>query len=100
MDETNRIDILMNLSVSMVFSRDVTKVEDVSNVVGAYCRPCSCDVITCTENGNCCLSKLYSDVVSDNPDDYVADVHNDVSDTNDTFSWHRCMKQGRCTANA
>ena len=87
MDETNRIDILRNLSVSMGFGRHETRVEDVSNVVEACCLPCSFDVKTCTENGNCCLSKLFSDVVRDNPDDYVADVHNDVSDTNDTFSW-------------
>ena len=68
---------------------ELTRVEDVSNVVEACCLPCSCDVKTCTENGNCCLSKLFSDVVIDNQDDYVADVHNDVSDTNDTFSWLR-----------
>ena len=42
-NEKNRDDVLRNLSLSMGFGYDETRVEDVSNVVGGCCPPCSCD---------------------------------------------------------
>ena len=89
-DETSRIDMLRNFSVSIGFGADDSRVKDVSNVVGACCLPCSCDVKTCTGKGNCCLSQLFSDAVSDNLDDDVPNVHGDVSVINDAFSGFQC----------
>ena len=89
-DEKNRTDDLRNLSISMGFGLDDSRVEDVFNAIRACCLPCSCDVKTCTENGNCCPSQIFSDVVSNNLDDDVPNVHGDVSDTNETFSRLRC----------
>ena len=84
--EKNRTNVLRNLSVFMGFGTNATRVEDVFNVVGACCLPCACDLKTCTENGNCCPSKLITDVVSTKPDDDVPNVPNGVSDSNYTFS--------------
>ena len=85
-NEKNRDDVLRNLSLSMGFGYDETRVEDVSNVVGGCCPPCSCDEKTCKENGNCCLSKVFFDAVSVNDGVPNDGVHDDGSDTNDTFS--------------
>ena len=85
-NEKNRDDVLRNLSLSMGFGYDETRVEDVSNVVGGCCPPCSCDEKTCKENGNCCLSKVFLDAVSVIDGVPNHGVHDDGSDTNDTFS--------------
>ena len=84
--EKNRTDVLRNVSIFMGFGTNGTRIEDVINVVGACCLPCSCDLKTCTEYGNCCPSKLITDVVSSKPDDDVLNVPYGVSDSNDTFS--------------
>ena len=87
-DDKNRTDILRNLSVSMGYNKNDTRAEDLSNVIKACCFPCSCDVKTCTEDGNCCPSK-FSDAVSDKPDADAPTETNDVSDTDISFFWLR-----------
>ena len=83
-NEKNRNDVLRNLSLSMGYGYDETKAAAVSNSVGGCCPPCSCDEKTCKENGNCCLSQVFLDAVSVDGGDPI--VHDDVSNTNGTFS--------------
>ena len=64
----NRTDVLNTLPKAMEIGIEDIRIEDVHEVVGACCLPCSCDADTCKEDGNCCLTKVFLDAVGDNPD--------------------------------
>ena len=71
--ERNRSDVLSTLPEIMEIGTEAIRTEYVHQIVGTCCLPCSCDAKPCKEDGNCCLSKVFLDALSDNPD---IDVHN------------------------
>ena len=66
--ERNRTDVLSTLPDTMAVGTDAIRIEDMYEGVGVCCLPCSCDAKTCKEDGNCCLSKVFSDALSDKSD--------------------------------
>ena len=66
--DQNRTDVLKNLPEIIEIGTENYRIEDVHKIVGTCCLSCSCDRRTCTEDGNCCLSKIIADAIENNPD--------------------------------
>ena len=100
--DRNSTDVLLKTLPEMIgIGTDVTRMEDVPKIVGACCLPCSCNTKTCKENGNCCLSKIFTDALKNNPDmddqnalgllDHLDDV-SELKDENVTAVYSECIK--------
>ena len=94
----DRTDILSTLPEAMEIG--IEDIEDVHEVVGACCLPCSCDADTCKEDGNCCLTKVFLDAVGDNPDVDVQNLSGALGLLNDVPSesnlmHSECIKSSR-----
>ena len=98
----NSTDVLKTLPEIIGVGMEAVQLEDLYKVVGACCLPCSCDTKTCTENGNCCLSKIFADAIDNSPDidDQTAldmiggqDVFSDKQEGKNTTSvYGECIK--------
>ena len=67
-DDINSTYVLKTLPEIIGVGMEVIRLEDLHKVVGACCLPCSCDIKTCKENGNCCLSKTFVSAIEIDPD--------------------------------
>ena len=70
----NSTDILKLLPQVIEIGTEVIGIEDIHEVIGACCLPCSCNPETCVEDGNCCLTKIF-EVIFDNQ--YMYDDQNE-----------------------
>ena len=99
--DRNSTVVLKTLPKMIGIGTDVTRMEDVHKIVGACCLPCSCNTKTCKENGNCCLSKIFSDALKNSPDiddqnplamlDHLDDF-SESKDENVTTVYSECIK--------
>ena len=83
-NEWNRTEILRALPEHIKLGTDVIQMEDLHAAIGVCCLSCSCDTETCTENDNCCFSKVLSEtrsyVNTDDGANQSPDAFNDMMD--------------------
>ena len=64
--DQNVADIFKALPGIIEIGTEESKIEDIQELIGTCCLPCSCDSKSCQEDGNCCLSKTFADVIETN----------------------------------